>query len=397
MGEEIRKERIGIELESREFTATKSIDRHIQPAQINPMLLDPKHDAKITETLENGVKVYCKGKPINECSKPERLEALLYTLRDPEFFGLKYVFEEMSKAKTVQNVFLSKEGDCDDMSRFYTVLAQRLGINDLEQLYVSFKEKNGKSEYNHAALLAHEGRVYYIDPAASKFIALPEEINSIPAALKSKKLYSILLGIREDLTKRKGSYFIEEIQSISGTANADFMYFFECGIDNTWKKNWSAAIEDFSKAFDRWLDTRALHSQMAQANFYVDNFEKAAEFYERAIKKKPTHSDYTDLGHAYFEMKNYGRAVSAFRGAYKLEQANYETLYELAVSLNAVALSNYSKGNNVQSLLELNEVDFLLKQFFKFAQKDAEQLNNANQLLESVGNLKQRLKNTQND
>ena len=73
MREELRRERISPEFD---YKYAQTASSPVTSTGTNPMFLDPKYNPKISKTLEDGVRAYCKGKQISECSKPEKLEAL---------------------------------------------------------------------------------------------------------------------------------------------------------------------------------------------------------------------------------------------------------------------------------------------------------------------------------
>ncbi|HIH22947.1 TPA: transglutaminase family protein [Candidatus Micrarchaeota archaeon] len=142
MGEEIRRERIGLENENRELTTTKSLDKLAPPTQINPMFLDSKHDAEVSNLLSRGIPAFTEGKGITKATNFEKIEALVWIMRDSDYFNFRYNPASQGNPKTVEETYSTREGDCDELSRVFVVLANKMGITDFTQLYVNFKEKN---------------------------------------------------------------------------------------------------------------------------------------------------------------------------------------------------------------------------------------------------------------
>lgn len=155
------------------------------PTQTNPMFLDPKHDKDVSELLKKGIPAYNEGRDIDKCSTFEKLEALVYTMRDPELFGFKYITSSQnSTPKDVEETYASKQGDCDELSRVFTVLAGKLGIKDFSQFYVHFKEQDTGKEEAHAALFYADGQLMYIDPAFKSVYSFDKKYSSPEEAMK---------------------------------------------------------------------------------------------------------------------------------------------------------------------------------------------------------------------
>ena len=168
MGEEIRRERLRPENENRELTTTKSLDKLAPQTQINPMLLDPRYNEEINRNLERALVAYYPKRPITDLTTTEKINLVLSAMKDRELFGFSYISNPSVPPKTAEETYALRQGDCDELSRIFVILGERVGLNDISQFYVNFRDRSLGEDFGHAGVFYVEGSIFYIDPATDK-------------------------------------------------------------------------------------------------------------------------------------------------------------------------------------------------------------------------------------
>ena len=203
--------------------------------QDKPLYLNPSEKELRKPDIEKGIKAF-KEKELDNLPKDKvkaekllKLEALVYAMRDEGGLGINYVrYDKPTKPKTAEEVYKTKEGDCDDLSRLYVALAkEQLGITGLSQFYVVFKNEKTKEEEGHAALFYVDGAVLYIDPGFEKAHVIPTKENSLEEAINNPEFRKELEDYQAEA--RGGNWKIFDIHSVPGQNSIEAVYCYEMG------------------------------------------------------------------------------------------------------------------------------------------------------------------------
>ncbi len=284
------------------------------PAQ-SPMFLDSTHDPEINRTLGDAAKAYF-GKPFEELKPLEKAELLLRAMRAPEFFNFQYNIVSEGPPRNVEDVYRARNGDCDELSRFYAVIASKpeFGLTNLTQFYVMFRNPATGNEIAHTAIFYVGGNVVFIDPAKGDFKAYPKQFKSPEDVMRDREFRKFLLNFATQVTGDKGPLVIAEIAVFSGGLKSmDASYYFNYGKYYADEENWQKAAESFLTALEKGAKTYSVYYQIGQAYYHLGNYKKALEFYKEALKIEKNPNVYECLGTVYLQLGDYKNAIASFR------------------------------------------------------------------------------------
>jgi len=308
-------------------------------AQDKPIFLDPKHKEEVEKTFKEGVKSFKEDSSLKS-ETMKKLEALVYIMRDKEDgFGINYVrYDSPTKPKTAEEVYQSKEGDCDDLSRLYVALAKQLGITNLTQFYVVFKNESTGKEEGHAALFYVDGAVLYIDPAFEKAYIIPTKSKTLNEAIADSQFRKDLEKCQFEARGKKDEWKISEIKAIPGSQSVEAVYCFEMGNYFSGIRDWDNASKYMQAAVEGGMKTFAAYFTFGEANYRLKRYGDAIEALEVANKLNNKDADgYRYLGLAYGKQGRYADVADTFRKQVELDSKDYDAKYNLASSCVRVA------------------------------------------------------------
>ena len=91
------------------------------------------------------------------------------------------------------------------------------------------------------------------------------------------------------------------------------------------------AVEPMMTALQKDPNNADLLAQAASVYFKAQQFDKSAEYYEKAMKAKPTAEGYVSLGNAYHYAGNDDKAVENLNAALKIDPKSANALYNLGM------------------------------------------------------------------
>ena len=331
----------------------------VQSVNENPMHLDSKHDAEVIKNLTTGIETFAK-KPIGECTTIEKLEALVKVMRDQQFFGFNYIPNPDGDPKTVEQTYIAKGGDCDELSRMFVTLAGKLGITDIKQFYIKFREQATNEDKGHAALFYVEDRVLYIDPAFNR-TTVYKKFSSPEEVLKDPEFRKMQEDARLQESGGKGIWKISEIGVIHSSTGSESLYYYEKGIRATKKELWIDAIHCYNLAIEKGFESAGAYGGLGFAYHRADKQEVAIPLLNKAIEmKKDDPKLYSILGYAYLHLDNldkYDNAADAFGKQLSLNPKDNEARYNFGNAYNelgntAMNFKEYRKALNLYTKTE---------------------------------------------
>jgi tetratricopeptide (TPR) repeat protein len=295
-----------------------------------PMHLDPSHDKEISEKLIPGIEAFAK-KPIGECTAIQKLEALVHVMRSQKFLGFDYILNQDGDPKTVEQVYAARGGDCDELSRMFVALAEKLGITDIKQFYVTFRKQGVEEEKGHAALFYVEGRVIYLDPTFNKSIVFGKVFSSAEEAIQDPAFQKM----QEDARRQESGngWAISEINIIRNSTGPEALYYYEKGAHAMKNKSWVGAIHYYNLAIEKGLESAGIYGSLGFAYHRIDKQEDAIPLLNKAIEiKKDDPRLYSILGYTHFSLKQYDKAVESFDKQIALNPKDSQAKYNLGIS-----------------------------------------------------------------
>jgi len=335
---------------------------NIRSQQSNIMVLDPKHKDEINQLLNSGIKAFSEGREIKDLSKLEKLDALVYAMRDEDYFGINYVrHQSPTMPQTVEETYTSKQGDCDELSRLYVVLAQELGITGLIPLYISFKNTENGTEEGHAALFFVDGQVLYIDPGFEKAYVIHTKSKNIEEVIKDPEFRKIIEGLQRESVKG-GVWEINETKVMQNPSVIEATYHFEKGAYATKNQDWEEAKNETRTAIEQGMDCSVAHFNLGQAHYPLKEYDQALTELEKAVKIKPSDSDYHYLlGRTYLEKDRYADAIQELNAFHNAEPADVIGVRYLGIAYNESAEAAMGKGECGQAIGYYGNAERFLK------------------------------------
>jgi tetratricopeptide (TPR) repeat protein len=98
-------------------------------------------------------------------------------------------------------------------------------------------------------------------------------------------------------------------------------------------KNYDSAIVYFARSVKAGVIYKDTYNRMGSAYFSLGQFDRAIESYKAGIVQDSAYADlWLNLGNAYGVTKQYMQANEAFEKAYRLNPANPQPLYFIAMT-----------------------------------------------------------------
>ncbi|HIH22990.1 TPA: tetratricopeptide repeat protein [Candidatus Micrarchaeota archaeon] len=392
MGEEIRRERLRPENENRELTTTKSLDKLAPQTQINPMLLDPRYNEEINRNLERALVAYYPKRPITDLTTTEKINLVLSAMKDRELFGFSYISNPSVPPKTAEETYALRQGDCDELSRIFVILGERVGLNDISQFYVNFRDRSLGEDFGHAGVFYVEGSIFYIDPATDKKREFGQKFKTLNQAMADQSFRRWITDIGLQTSGRTGKIEINDIGAIPGKAGCEALYYFEYGAYTFDNQKWREALENFKKAEEKGMKSARVYFNIGQAYYQLDLYSEAASYFEQAVKKKTDANYYEYLGSSYFHATNYKKAVEAFSAQLKFEPNNRAALLSLGTACNEAAEKAMNDGAEQDAFVFFMRAKSPLMKIAHDQNSTQIERENAKKLLESVDSRLKELK-----
>lgn len=96
----------------------------------------------------------------------------------------------------------------------------------------------------------------------------------------------------------------------------------------------------FVEALEKYEQTRRiapknidLSSEIGQAAFRAKKFDQASQTFEKRARKSKSADAYHNLGNSYMEAEHYAKAIEAYKNALRINPADEETRYNLALAM----------------------------------------------------------------
>lgn len=360
-------------------------------AQDKPTFLsqtDSKEKQKRDDALAKGMKAF-KEDDSTLTEKTKKLQALVYAMRDDEDgLGIKYVrHDDLTKPKTAEEVYKSKEGDCDDLSRLFVVLAQeQLGITNLSQFYVTFRNETTGKEEGHAALFYVGGEVLYIDPGFEKAYVIHTKSKSIEEAIKDPEFRKDLEKCQFEATGKNDNWSVIDVKTISGPNSVEAVYCFEMGVHLFKTDDLGNAERYMQAAIEGGMNSFYAYFMLGEIQYFSKDYATASRSLEVASKMTEDADCYAFLGLSYLrqEKPEYELAATAFRKQVKLEPDNYDAKYNLASSCKNVGDEMMDSHQYKKALTFYTEAEKTLKEIRNSREDGKVEIENALKEIESM-------------
>ncbi|MEK6979654.1 MAG: tetratricopeptide repeat protein [Candidatus Micrarchaeota archaeon] len=366
--DELRKEQIGPEVELKLAKAPQVPQVRANPrtSQQNIMVLDSsKHTEEIAKYLKPGICAFSEGREFESLSNLEKLDALVYAMRDKDYFKINYVrHQSPTVPQTVEETFTLKQGDCDELSRVYVALAKELGITNLTQCYVNFKNTETGEHEGHAALFFVDGQVLYADPGFEKAYSFDKRYGSIEEAKKDQEFLA-------QLAKWQGGYMggtwiVDEIAAMKNPSALEGTYNFEMASYAITQGNWNTAKEQAQEALTKGMECSASYFLLGQSYYHLKDYSNAIFYLKKAVQMIGTDQRYyAALGDSYSRDGKHIAATEAFREQTKLQPNNFEAILDLVTELKDAGKSAIGKQRFADAVKYYGEAEKVLSDFLK--------------------------------
>ena len=192
-----------------------------------------------------------------------------------------------------------------------------------------------------------------------------KELETTAKTIDGKKEINISININPDSKQYKGYYYeIEKylmancnaikikmsendlISDKSVSNNVEAIKFYQLGLDETKKENFSKSIEYYKKALVYDSNFAFAYDNMGICYRRLNEFDKAIDAYEKSLKIDPNGlMPLQNIAVAYLYKKEYKKAVKSYEKLLKLDTKNPEVYYGI-VNIYAQYLFDYEKALN---------------------------------------------------
>jgi len=313
------------------------------------------------------------GKPLKDCTPLERAEVLYGVIRTGGAYGISYESseEKIRKPYTAQEVLENKKGDCDELSRLFIAIENKLveygkknnidlSLGDIKLLLVEFH--TGKEVVGHISVLIFQDEFHFFDLTFVQYngLGLPKKYLSSEEMINDKEFVSKLEGIWNEAKGEKETYKIIEPLFVLPGEKAHAIYYAELGYyylnfyndykeeKGKWeevKVNYSIAIQEGMTTYWNYFNLGIACVNLAELGSDVKvNLELAEWNFRKAIDIRPEeYKAHYNLGYVYMKEEKYDEAIESFTTSLKINENNITARYLRGKASHMSGIKNFGK------------------------------------------------------